>query len=369
MTDPILEMTGVNVQFERRRGLLSRSRDVLKAVNDVSLSIAPGEALGLVGESGSGKSTVARAIEGLLPVSSGSIRLAGVELVDANRAELRGMRRQFQMVFQDPYSSLDPSMSIESTLIEPLVVHKIANRAEATRRAVASIESVGLRASDLGKYPHEFSGGQRQRIAIARALMPSPDLLILDEAVSALDVSTRAQILQLLQDLRRELGLAYLFIGHDLAVVQRMSDRIAVMYLGKIVESGPADRVIQQPEHPYTASLMASVPRVRPAEIDVADRQRRLQVRTDPPDPWDPPSGCAFSSRCAFAMDKCRTVDPPLVEVTAGVASRCHLPAGADDEAAVKASRKWSRARADAGITAAGREDGNSAQRADTGGR
>jgi len=308
MITPVLELSGVDVEFRRRRGLLGRTQDVLKAANEVDLTIAPGESLGLVGESGSGKSTIARAIEGLVPVTSGSIRLDGADLVGASPSAIRALRQRFQMVFQDPYSSLDPSMAIESSLIEPLAVHKIASGQEARRRAATSIESVGLRAGDLSKYPHEFSGGQRQRIAIARALMPSPDLLILDEAVSALDVSTRAQILQLLQGLRHDLGLAYLFIGHDLAVVKRMSDRIAVMYLGQIVETGPADRVLRRPEHPYTLSLIASVPRVRRRGEKEVWGQRGLKVQADPPDPWSPPTGCAFSPRCLFVMDKCRVV-------------------------------------------------------------
>ena len=337
MTVPMLRMNDVVVDFVRARAL-GRPRQVLHAVNHVDLEIAPGESLGLVGESGSGKSTVARAVTGLVPVAGGEIEIAGQDVVRADRRRLRALRRRFQMVFQDPYSSLDPSMSIESTLVESLTVHRIASGRSALDRAAEMIEAVGLRAPDLAKYPHEFSGGQRQRIAIARALMTSPDLLILDEAVSALDVSTRAQVLQLLQELRRERGLAYLFIGHDLAVVQRMSDRIAVMYLGQVVEIGPANRIVRQPEHPYTASLIASVPRVRPHDEkdDGADRHE-LQVRADPPDPWNPPAGCAFSSRCPVVMEVCRTTPPPAIHVTPSVFSRCHL-AGAEKRGAAAAT-------------------------------
>lgn len=321
MTEPILRVEDLHVQFVRKNAW-GRPAQVLHAVNGVDLRIGAGESVGLVGESGSGKSTVARAITSLAPVESGEIEVAGRSLGAAGRRELRRLRRRFQMVFQDPYSSLDPSMSIESSLVEPLRVHKLAAGEEARRRARAALESVGLRESDLGKYPHEFSGGQRQRIAIARALITEPELLILDEAVSALDVSTRAQVLQLLSDLRRTRGLAFLFIGHDLAVVEKMSERIAVMYLGSVVEMGPARSVIQSPSHPYTRSLLDSIP------TGLGKRERsqesRELLRTEPPDPWNLPPGCPFATRCPMVTDICRREAPPRVEVEPGRTVLCH---------------------------------------------
>ncbi|MCR1781285.1 ABC transporter ATP-binding protein [Nocardioides carbamazepini] len=341
--NPILNLERVTVEFVRQRAV-GRPRQVLHAVNEVDLEIAPGEAVGLVGESGSGKSTVARAITGLNPVTSGAIGVDGNSVLRAKGKDLRMLRRRFQMVFQDPYSSLDPSMSIGSTLTESLTVHGLERGPAAVERAADMLLAVGLRSADLAKYPHEFSGGQRQRIAIARALMTDPDLIILDEAVSALDVSTRAQVLDLLQGLRRDRRLAYLFIGHDLAVVQRMSDRIAVMYLGRIVEVGPADDVIRNPQHPYTASLLASVPQVgsRGAER-AAELRRRLHVRADPPDPWNPPSGCAFATRCPFVMEMCRAETPPAVEIASEAVSRCHL--ATDAGRGTESEARWDRAR------------------------
>lgn len=337
MNGPILDLRGLHVEYVRRRGL-GRPHQVLHAVNGVDLAVQPGESVGLVGESGSGKSTVARAVTGLAPVKSGEIMVAGQNTVTMGRRELRELRRRFQMVFQDPYSSLDPSMSIESSILEPLKVHRLASGVEARARVVEMIESVGLRASDLSKYPHEFSGGQRQRIAIARALVIQPDLLILDEAVSALDVSTRAQVLQLLTELRATRGLAYLFIGHDLAVVERMSDRIAVMYLGSIVEVGAATQVIERPAHPYTRSLLASIPQglgKRPRS-----EESRALLRVEPADPWNLPPGCPFAPRCPAATDICRAVAPPRVDLGDGASALCHhvapavpvpAPSAADD--------------------------------------
>lgn len=341
--NPMLRLDQVTVEFTRKRGL-RRPRQVLHAVNEVDLTIAPGEAVGLVGESGSGKSTIARAVTGLVEVAAGEIEVNGRSVLHTRGKDLRALRQQFQMVFQDPYSSLDPSMSIGATLTESLRVHGLERGEAATERAAEMLAAVGLRSRDLAKYPHEFSGGQRQRIAIARALMPAPDLLILDEAVSALDVSTRAQVLQLLQDLRRERHLAYLFIGHDLAVVQRMSDRIAVMYMGRIVEIGPAEGVVRRPQHPYTASLLASVPQVGShGGQRVAEMRRRLHTRSDPPDPWDLPQGCAFAMRCPFVMETCRDVAPPAVEVESGTVTRCHLATNEGRE--TDAAHRWDEAR------------------------
>lgn len=318
---PLLEVEGLEVVYRRRRGLIGQHRQELRAVDGVSLNIAVGESLGLVGESGSGKSTIAQAVERLAPASAGDIRLGGESLITASAGRLRRLRRDIQMVFQDPFSSLDPSMTVRSSLAEPLRVHARVSGAEAELQLVRAIESVGLRASDLDKYPHEFSGGQRQRIAIARALITDPRLIVLDEAVSALDVSTRAQVLTLLQGLREQRGLAFLFIGHDLAVVRRMSDRIAVMYLGRIVEEGPAARVVTRPAHPYTAALLSAVPDGRRD----AHRRRELIRRGKAPDPWNRPPGCAFALRCPFAMEVCHHEAPPVVQVSGGGQVECHL--------------------------------------------
>lgn len=319
----LLEVRDLTVAYTRRHGAFGRERQTLRAVEGVDLDVRAGESVGLVGESGSGKSSIAQAVERLVPIESGSITLEGQDLGRLKGAGLRALRRNVQMVFQDPYSSLDPSMRIASLLEEPLRVHRM-HHGLLRPRLVEAVEAVGLRATDLDKYPHEFSGGQRQRIAIARALICEPKLVVLDEAVSALDVSTRAQILQLLQGLREQRGLAYLFIGHDLAVVRRMSDQIAVMYLGRIVESGPADRVVQAPAHPYTAVLLASIPDARRRS---RPERTALVTRGAPPDPWSRPRGCAFASRCPFVMPVCTQEEPPVVQVEGGGMSACHLHA------------------------------------------
>ncbi|WP_298752851.1 ABC transporter ATP-binding protein [uncultured Serinicoccus sp.] len=318
----LLEVRDLQVVYRRRRGLLGRGKDELRAVDGVTLSVREGEAVGLVGESGSGKSTVAQAVTRLVPVDSGSITLRGRPLSAASGKELRDLRRELQMVFQDPYSSLDPSMTIRSALREPLHVLGLKRSVDVERVLHTALDAVGLPTSSLDKFPHEFSGGQRQRIAIARALVPEPTMLILDEAVSALDVSTQAQVLSLLQDLRRERGLAYLFIGHDLAVVRRMSDRIAVMYLGRIVEEGPAERVVSHPAHPYTAALLAAVPDGRK---DREHDRRKLIHRGANPDPWNRPVGCSFATRCPFAMDICFEQDPQTTGIRQGGTVDCHL--------------------------------------------
>ncbi len=319
---PLLEVRDLTVVYTRRLGSFGREKQALRAVDGVNLDVRGGESVGLVGESGSGKSTIAQAVERLVPIESGSIRLDGQDLGRLKGERLRLLRRSIQMVFQDPYSSLDPSMVIAASLEEPLKVHGLHKGGPVRPRLVEAVEAVGLRGTDLDKYPHEFSGGQRQRIAIARALICDPKLVVLDEAVSALDVSTRAQILQLLQRLREQRGLAYLFIGHDLAVVRRMSDQIAVMFLGRIVESGPANRVVQSPAHPYTAALLASVPDARRRS---RPEREVLVTRGDPPDPWNRPCGCVFASRCPFVMPVCTQEEPPVVEVQGGGTSACHL--------------------------------------------
>ncbi|WP_208378815.1 ABC transporter ATP-binding protein [Cumulibacter soli] len=320
---PALEVTDLTVTYSRTRGLLGREKQTLHAATEVSFSIFPGEVLGLVGESGSGKSTVAQAIERLIPLESGSIKVAGTEWTELSGTALRAERKAMQMVYQDPYSSLNPSMTVRQLLEEPLKVHGIQPADQWPSRVREMLGLVGLNDDALEKYPHEFSGGQRQRVAIARALITDPSVLILDEAVSALDVSTRGQILRLLQRLKQELSSAYLFIGHDLAVVRKVSDRIAVMYLGRIVELGGQDQVIHESRHPYTAVLVSAVPNPRAAVTSGGGRQD--MVHGEPPDPWSPPVGCAFATRCPFAMEICREVKPDRYAIAGGGYSECHL--------------------------------------------
>jgi len=295
---------------------------VLHAVNGVSFSVAPGETLGLVGESGSGKSTTGLAILRLIPPASGSAKLGDMELTTASNREIRTARRRMQMVFQDPYSSLNPSMTIGTLLEEPLLIHTKMSKAERQAEVAKVLASVGLNPAHAQRYPHEFSGGQRQRIAIARAMMVRPELVVLDEPVSALDVSTQSQILNLLRRIQTESKAAFLFIAHDLAVVRLMSQRVAVMYLGDIVEQGPSARVYDQPAHPYTAALISAVPIPDP---DRAHAPGEIILRGDLPSPLNPPSGCRFRTRCPFAMDICAAEVPQPIEVAGGGITACHL--------------------------------------------
>jgi oligopeptide transport system ATP-binding protein len=287
----------------------------VKAVDGVTLSVNRGEVLGLVGESGCGKSTLARTILQLVPTTAGTVVLGGRNLTAGSAAEVRAVRRDLQMVFQDPYASLNPRFTVFETLAEPLRVHRVCPAAEIPARVSALLRRVGLAPRFLQKYPHEFSGGQRQRIAIARALALEPKLIVADEPVSALDVSIQAQILNLLAELRRAMDLTLIFIAHDLSVVKHVSDRVAVMYLGKIVELGPALDVIERPLHPYTRALVSAIPVPNPA----AERVRqRLVLAGDPPSPLNPPAGCAFHPRCAYATERCRAAVPPLLAAAPG---------------------------------------------------
>lgn len=317
---PLVNAKNVTVDFKKRK-LIGPTR-VVRAVNDVSFEIAVGETLGLVGESGSGKSTTGRALLKLVPVESGQIHVDGHDLTSARGGELRRLRRQMQMVFQDPYSSLDPSATVAASIAEPLRVHEGMSRRDSWKRTVELLDLVGLRASHANRYPHEFSGGQRQRVAIARALGLNPKLIVCDEAVSALDVSTQNQVINLLEDLRDEFGLSYLFIAHDLAVVRHIAHRVAVMYLGHIVETGPAERIYQRPAHPYTQALLSAIPVPNPAMSNKADR---IVLKGDLPDPADPPSGCPFQTRCGYVMDICRTEMPATTPVAGGGEVACHL--------------------------------------------
>ncbi|MEZ5987968.1 MAG: ATP-binding cassette domain-containing protein [Planctomycetota bacterium] len=302
---PLLEVEGLRVHFPGR----SAARPI-RAVDGVSFALHHGETLGLVGESGCGKSTTARALIRLAPATEGRATLDGEDILDLPEGEFRRIRRRMQMVFQDPYGSLDPRMTVGDVLAEPLEIHGLARGREKQLRAIELMREVGLDPRFLNRYPHEFSGGQRQRIGIARALALSPDVLLLDEPVSALDVSIQAQVLNLLAELKREHGLSYLFIAHDLAVVRHLSDRVAVMYLGKIVEVGPKHAIFERPRHPYTKALLSAVPVPDPR---VEARRQRTILTGDLPSPDREPVGCAFASRCPIATDRCR-VEEPLLE-------------------------------------------------------
>ena len=310
MPDPILQLTDVKTHFPLHQGwLFKRHAGTVKAVDGVTLSVGRGEVLGLVGESGCGKSTLGRTIMQLLPATAGTIVLSGKNLSKNSAAELLETRRDLQMIFQDPYASLNPRMTVFATLAEPLYVHRICPPDQITARAAKLMSLVGLAPRFMQKYPHEFSGGQRQRIAIARALALEPKVIIADEPVSALDVSIQAQILNLLAQLGRQMNLTMIFIAHDLSVVKHISDRIAVMYLGKIVELGPAADVIERPRHPYTRALVSAIPTPNP---DVERTRQRIVLAGDPPSPIDPPSGCPFHPRCQYAQERCKQIVPVL---------------------------------------------------------
>jgi oligopeptide/dipeptide ABC transporter ATP-binding protein len=312
-----LEVEGLNVVFPGRRG-----QPTVHAVRDLSLTLVPGESLGLVGESGSGKSTTARGIMHLVKPRSGVVRLNGAELTAMGSRELRRARRDLQMVFQDPYSSLDPSQVVGVSIAEPLEVHERLSSSERHARVAELLRKVNLSPDFAERYPYEFSGGQRQRLAIARAIALNPSVVICDEAVSALDVSTQNEIINLLEDLQDDLGMSYLFIAHDLAVVRHIADRIAVMYLGHVIEEGPSERVFADAAHPYTEMLLAAVPSPDPRQR-LVDRARG--VVGELPDPANPPSGCPFRTRCRYAMSVCEHTMPPATPVDGGGTVRCHL--------------------------------------------
>jgi peptide/nickel transport system ATP-binding protein len=318
----VLEMHQVSRHFPLRSPVLRRRIGQVTAVDGVDLEVRRAETVALVGESGSGKSTLGRMALSLLPVSEGKVLLVGDDLTRMRKRDLRAARRSGQMVFQDPYSSLDPHATIKNSLAEPLDVHSTLGRREKEVRITELLDMVHLSRTYADRYPHEFSGGQLQRVALARALALQPRLIVADEPLSSLDVSTQAQMLRLLQELQAEHDIAYLFVSHDLSVVNSVSDRIAVMYLGRIVESGPTESVIRQPLHPYTQALVSAVPQVN---FELGGRRERILLKGDPPSPTSIPSGCRFHTRCPAAMEICSRVDPPVSHPAPGTIVHCHL--------------------------------------------
>lgn len=316
MIDSILSIDGLTVEFR-----LGRNR-VVHAVNGVSLELRPGSTLGVIGESGSGKSTLARAIMGLAPVTSGTIAVDGTPIADMSRQARRTLRRTVQMIFQDPTEALDPRLTVAESIAEPLIVNKIVSRRDARRKVLELLDRVGLSERQGGQRPRDLSGGQKQRVNIARALALEPKVLICDEAVSALDVSIQADVLNLLMDLQEDTDIAYLFISHDIGVVSRMCDEIGVMYLGEMVESGTAQQVTEQPRHPYTEALLSAEPMPVPSSMRV---ERRIVLEGELPSPLSPPSGCKFRTRCRYAAESCKEVPTPSFAGPSAHMALCHF--------------------------------------------
>ncbi|HOA70486.1 MAG TPA: dipeptide ABC transporter ATP-binding protein [Bacillota bacterium] len=318
--DVLLEVRNLKTYFPLKRGLLGRPRGFVKAVDDVSFFIRRGETLGLVGESGCGKTTTGKSILRLIEPTSVEIIFEGQDLMGLNQNQMRKMRREMQLIYQDPYSSLNPRLTVGEIIAEPLVVHDLLDRQGREERVRELLEVVGLSPDHMYRYPHEFSGGQRQRVGIARALALNPKFIVCDEPVSALDVSIQSQILNLLVDLQKEFGLTYLFIAHGLAAVKHISDRVAVMYLGKIVEIADSQVIYDRPLHPYTQALISAIPVPNPKI-----QKERILLEGDVPSPVNPPSGCRFHTRCRHCFERCREEEPPLVDKGNGHLVACHL--------------------------------------------
>jgi oligopeptide/dipeptide ABC transporter ATP-binding protein len=315
----LLQVQNLVKHFPLRRGLLKKIVGQVRAVDGVSFEVREGETLALVGESGSGKTTTGRCLLRLIEPTRGHIRFEGKDILALGRDSMRNLRRKMQTIFQDPQSSLNPRMKVRTIVGEPLVIHRVGNREERAEKTAQLLRLVGLDPSDGSRYPHEFSGGQRQRIGIARALALSPRFIVADEPVSSLDVSIQAQIMNLLMDLQEKLNLSFLFIAHDLRVVEHASDRVAVMYLGKIVEMSRTGELFNQPAHPYTQALLASIPE------PVPEKKPPQVLEGDQPSPLDPPPGCRFHTRCPLAVERCRVDEPPLGDVGGGHLAACHL--------------------------------------------
>lgn len=318
--ETLLEVNHLKKHFPIKGGVFSKTIGYVYAVDGVSFTLRKGETLGLVGESGCGKSTTGRTILRLIEPTAGEINFEGQNITGIEKGEMRALRREMQIIFQDPYASLNPRMTVGSIIGEPLAIHKIAKGAEQTERVASLLDKVGLRPEDMRKYPHEFSGGQRQRIGIARALALNPKLIVCDEPVSALDVSIQAQVINLLEDLQEEFGLSYLFIAHNLNVVEHISNRVAVMYLGKIVELATDKELYASPQHPYTEALLSAVP-----VPDPTAQKKRVILQGDVPSPINPPSGCHFHTRCPYKEKICEEAEPEFKDLGGGHWVACHL--------------------------------------------
>lgn len=333
MSDILLEVKGLRKYFDITGGVFSKKVGEVKAVDDVSFTVKKGEVLGIVGESGCGKSTTGKSLLRLIEPTSGQVLFNGQDITLMSSEDMRKMRRDMQIIFQDPYASLNPRHKIEKILSEPLIVHGIGDRAERKKIVKEILEIVGLPGEHAVKYPHQFSGGQRQRIGIARALIVNPKLVICDEPVSALDVSIQSQILNLMEDLKEKFGLTYVFIAHDLSVVKHISDRIGVMYLGRMVELTSNEQLYKSPLHPYTRSLLSAVP-----DPDPDRKKKRIILKGDVPSPSNPPSGCAFHTRCPDCMDICKEIRPTFQEIDVNHFVACHLY---EEDGKVLPSHQW----------------------------